>query len=298
MNLPVFNLLPNEHLLSWLVRSYKLSGNSSFLNFQNKLGIHDRHLCSNLVFTQALKRIIYQIEEPGNVIKYHTNIPIWQIATGRVLDNGNLNSLSHANEARHFGFGFDTSWHSCRKCRQYDLDKYGTTYWHTSHQLPSVFECYKYHCMLEKGVKPIENLLKEVLPHQVIAWEPVQSHMFKELKYWQCFVFKINKISHDQPTLVASIQSQFFEVFGLDLNYGTDYRRESAICELDFQCFESFLGPELIKYIFRNYTDLTLGGRRNLLDVISIDPICFSFTRNPVYWIALAYWQRANLNFD
>lgn len=302
MNLPVFRLLPNEHLLSWLVRTYKLSGYSSFLNFQNKLGFKDRYLYSNQVFTQALKGTIRQTEEPSNVIKYHTNIPIWQIATGRVLENGNFNGLVHAHETRHFGFGFDTSWHSCKRCRQYDLDKYGTTYWHTSHQLPSVFECYKHNGMLEKGVKPISSLLKEVLPHQVIDWEPVQSHMFEELKPWQCFVFKINQISHEQPTVVAGIQSQLLEIFGLDLDDMRHSlrpsRRQSAICESHSQYFEPFLGPELIKYIFRNYTDLTLGGRRSLLQTMFIDSIFqLGHIRNPVFWIAIAYWQRSNLYF-
>ncbi|QFI38798.1 hypothetical protein FR932_13525 [Moritella marina ATCC 15381] len=297
MNLPVFNLLPNEHLLSWLVRAYKLSGYSSFLNFQETLGFQDRFLYSNQVFTPASKGVINLVKERDSLVRIHTVIPIWQVSVGQILEKNDfgLGHLGHASEMTHFGFGFDISWHSCKKCREYDLDKYGTTYWHSWHQLPSVLECYKHNRILEKGKKSIRNLFKATLPHQVNAWEPIRLHISKELSSWQSFVFKINEISHERPTIAASIKFQLIELLGLNIESSTI---KSFICKLYSPHFESYLGPELIKHIFRNYTNLILEGRRDFLSMMFIHRSQTSLVRNPVYLIALAYWQRANLNFD
>lgn len=298
MKLPIFKLLPNEHFLSLLVRSYKLSGYSNFLHFQKKLGFQDRLLYTNRVFTPALRGMINHVEVREDLIKYHTIIPIWQISIGQIIENDNPQSwrFDHRHEAS--DFGFDTSWHSCKKCRQDDLDKYGTSYWHTLHQLQSVFECYKHGCTLDKGVEPIENLFKKVLPHQVTAWEPVLSKISKELRSWQSFVFKINKISHDQPTIVAGIRTQLQEVLGFNIPEDQYEPRKMEIYESFSQDFASFLGPELIRYIFRNDSFLTLeGGRHILVRIYLCFPICKT-VRNPIYLIALAYWQRAYLRFD
>ncbi|GIC75623.1 TniQ family protein [Moritella sp. F3] len=295
MNLALFRAFPNEHLFSLLLRLYKLSGYGDFITFQKNVGIQDRFLHANKVFSSTAEKLITHLEDRDETIKAHSVVPLWQMSVGQIIDveDTRLQLFNHMNEQQLFGF--DTSWHSCKKCRQDDLVTYGTSYWHAKHQLPSVFECYKHHCTLDKGVEPVKNLFTEILPHQVVAWNPVLSRISGDLKCWQSFVWKIDAISHNQPSTVADIKHRLIELLGLNIQ---SLPKRKAICELHNPHFESALGPVLIKYIFRDYTRSTQRGKTNILSSMFANIHKAQGVRNPIYWVALAYWQRAKLGLN
>jgi len=280
--------LPNEHLFSWLVRLYQRSGYANFLYFQKQLGIEERFLNANKIFSVANEVLVCVLNDSKRVISDNTVASLWGLSLGR--DNVPFGEFEHMNEQQLFGF--DTSWHSCNKCRDEDIKNYGTSYWHSQHQLPSVFECYKHKRTLEQATVPIKNLYTEVLPHDVCQWQRVINKSNKDLEEWQSFLLKINGLSLQSPKIISGLKNRIIQTLKLDTPV---MAARKAICEQLNPSFERSLGPVLLPYIFRDYSRQTLRGKTNILASMFANIHNTKGERNPVYWIALAYWLRPKL---
>ncbi|MGF1765414.1 TniQ family protein [Aliivibrio kagoshimensis] len=280
--------LPNEHIFSWLVRLHQRSGYAHFLYFQKQIGIEDRFLHANKVFSLTSKKLVSLLDDANKAIVNNTSASIWIIS----LERGqfHLGEFVHMNEQQLFGF--DTSWHSCKKCRDEDLKNYGTSYWHSQHQLPSVFECYKHHLTLEQAQESVKNLYTEVLPHDVCQWQSVINRSHNDLDIWQAFVLMINALSLQNPQVISELKKRIIQTLNLDTPL---LAVRKAKCEQLNPSFEASLGPVLLSYLFRDYSRQTLRGKTNILASMFANIHQTKGERNPIYWIALAYWLRPKL---
>jgi len=64
--------LPNEHVFSWLLRSYLLSGAANFLSFQKQINIDATKLYANQVFGSCFEDIIQIFDNRQKLISNHT----------------------------------------------------------------------------------------------------------------------------------------------------------------------------------------------------------------------------------
>lgn len=287
-----FKPFPEEHLYSWLVRLYKLSGSAGFLIFQKSLGFQDRFLHSNILFSEASEALVLRLNDRVRTLSEHTISPLWQLSVGSLLSEEcpPLGAFSHMNEQ--LLFGFDTSWHSCKKCRKEDLEQYGTSYWHVQHQLPSVFECYLHQSILELSNDPVKNLFICQLPHDIESWCPVIESPSTELLRWQSFLFEVHKMSKFKSVELKNLQQKITEV--LKLNEIRASKRK-IICQEWTPHFEASLGDELIQFLFRDYSRLKKRSKTNILTSMFANIHQLHGERNPIYWLALAYWLKEEL---
>ncbi|KZN29034.1 hypothetical protein N480_09710 [Pseudoalteromonas luteoviolacea S2607] len=288
------NPFSGEHIYSWLIRAYKLSGYAEFLYFQKKLLFQDRFLHPNKLFSKSIEALVNQHCDRSKVLSNNTVAPLWQLSVGSLLNDKDptLDAFSHMNEQQLFSF--DTSWHSCKKCRQEDLTEFGVSYWHTQHQIPSAFMCYKHNTIIEKAHDPVKNLYTELLPSDIKGWVPVIKFPSEELKTWQSFVFKVFAHCIDKQKELLKIQKDIIEHLNLNQQRASKIK---VICTDLIPKFEVGLGQELLEYLFRDYARYTRRGRPNILAAMFVDSTFIS-GRNPVYWLALFYWLRHELKLD
>lgn len=282
-----------EHIYSWHLRMYQRSGSSSFRNYQHNIGIDERFLHANTLFRSSTVSLVNLLADIGVAdTRYHTNDPIWQLSIGERFDTSfkGWYGLTHMNEQ--LLFGFDVSWHSCPTCRAQDYDTHGTTYWHAPHQLPSIVRCYKHNTLLERATDPVKNLYEKILPHDVVNWESLVTGVEHDIEQWQQFVFKLQAMSFEQPDYVSSLKMRIIELLGLDVSKRS---ARIAICDQLNPSFESALGPILLRHLFRDYNHPTKQVKTNILVPMFSNSNQVTGQRNPVYWLSLAYWMRAEL---
>jgi hypothetical protein len=295
MIVSLFKPFPEEHLYSWLVRLYKLSGSADFLSFQKALGFQERFLSSNILFSEASDALALRLRDRNNALFEHTSALLWQVSVGSLVGEAfsRLDSFNHMNEQ--LLFSFDTSWHSCKRCREEDLEQYGTTYWHVQHQLPSIFECYKHQSILEFANEPVKNLFTCELPHDIEAWCPLIISPSGELHRWQSFLFGISELSKHKSVELINLQQKITKVLFLNEIRASKRR---AICQKLNPHFVATLGDELIQFLFRDYSRPKQRSNTNILTSMFAKTHKIQGERNPIFWVALAYWLKDELGLN
>lgn len=295
MIVALFKPFPDEHLYSWLLRLYKLSGCADFLSFQKSLGFQDSFLHSNILFSETSEVLAQRLNDRVRALSDHTISPLWQVSVGPLYGDKSppLDAFSHMNEQ--LLFSFDTSWHSCKKCREENLERYGTSYWHVQHQLPSVFECYRHQSILDRANEPVKNLFNSQLPHEIEAWKPVIDSPSVEIRHWQSFLFDVLKLSKHKTAELKKLQQKIIEILGQNEIRASKRR---AICQKRNPDFLASLGEELIQYLFRDYSRPKKGSKTNILTSMFASIHQVQGERNPIYWLALAYWLKEELDLS
>jgi hypothetical protein len=99
MIVSLFKPFPEEHLYSWLVRLYKLSGSADFLSFQKALGFQERFLSSNILFSEASDALALRLRDRNNALFEHTSALLWQVSVGSLVGEAfsRLDSFNHMN---------------------------------------------------------------------------------------------------------------------------------------------------------------------------------------------------------
>lgn len=287
-----------EHLYSWLVRLYKLSGFPNITSFLDSLGIKNRFLKSHELFGETIHDCAHFFSDNKvDKLLAHSSLALWQLSlTDLASKNFNkiqrpLKQQSHMNEQ--LIFNFDTSWHSCAVCRLEDLKAFGTTYWHAQHQLPSIYKCIKHSVVLDSGLMPIKNLFTAVLPHDVKNWCPSVQSISAALDNWQAFYESLFFACTLSPHYSVQLRAQIDKK--LDLCSRNLVARK-RICDEFNPHFEKALGPDILNYLFRDYAKPNNRSKTNILRNFLANIYQSIGVRNPIYWIAVAYWLKDDTN--
>ncbi|KGJ87328.1 TniQ family protein [Colwellia psychrerythraea] len=151
-------LFPNEHLLSVLARWFDLTGRNDFLMTCKKVSSNLTKLTPSAVWRPVFRDLASHYKEtmPLEVIlKEHTLLPYYRsfltstelgLFNDELLKSGEsfklLPKLQQNLKHAHY-------WRWCKQCAHDDYQEYGTTYWHTNHQVPTLLKCYKHGCALQ-----------------------------------------------------------------------------------------------------------------------------------------------------
>jgi len=295
-----FPPLEGEHLYSWLVRLYRLSGFPEFMSFQNSLGLNSNIFRSTELFGDALKGCVDLFtENKRNKLLDHSPISIWQLSVPKLFI-GNFNDTQqmlakelHRNEQQKFDF--DTSWQSCSICRVENMREYGTTYWHAEHQLPSVFKCIKHSVILDYADTPIKNLLTAVLPHDVEKWSKSVVLPPLALDKWQAFYVSVYRGCKADSQYAVQLRNELEK--RLDLPTKSIAARKRICQELNAS-FENAVGHDVLRYLFKAYAKPNQRNSKNILIKFLANQYKATGVGHPVYWIAIAYWLKDDLNVN
>ena len=295
-----FQALEGEHMYSWLVRLYRLSGFPSFTAFQTSIGLNSRFLKSQEVFGDTMLKCVHLL--PGNNVENllsHSSLAIWRLSLPDLDShqfNKNQDSLVHQlHMNEQLIFNFDTSWHSCSSCRIENMRDYGTTYWHAQHQLPSVYTCLTHSTILDRASTPIKNLFTSVLPHDVEKWHPCVNSVPQTLTQWQAFFVNTYFACTTNNQYASELRRKLEKRLGL-CNKSIANRKK--ICHDLIPSFECSLGDDILNYLFRDHAKPNLRGETNILISFLANSYKSVGVRNPVYWIAVAYWLKDEINLE
>lgn len=287
--------LPNEHVFSWLLRSYLLSGTVNFFSFQSQVNIDATKLYANQVFGSNFEDVLQFFGHRQELIVNHTNALLWQVSVGELVSSkqSSLDSFEHMNEQQFFGH--DTSWHACEHCIKEDMERYGISYWHAEHQYPSVFTCFKHLKPLLFAKEPVKNIYFEVLPQNVTTWDRVAPEASQSLIGWQCYLKEVIDLCHTNSSCIAQIRPKIIKHFNIE-KY--KQREQKLVCERLNLEFEQAMGNQLLQYLFRDYSRANLRGKTNVFSILLINHFKSSGVRNPIYWLAVAYWLKISKQLD
>ncbi len=287
--------LPNEHVFSWFVRGYFRSGSASFTNFQKQINLSAKKLYANQVFGSHFEAIFKLLGNRQKLISNHTTALLWQVSVGKLAmaNSPALDSFEHMNEQQFFGY--DTSWHACQSCIEEDIERFGTSYWHASHQYPSVFTCYKHLKPLVIAKEPVKNIYSELLPHNVAAWEYVVPEVKQELEDWQSYLKEVINLCHNNPELITQIKPQIVKYFNVSK---LKSKEQKLYCERLNIEFEQAIGNQLLQYLFRDYGRENLRGKTNVFSILFFSQYKSNGVRNPIYWLVVAYWLKITKQLD
>ena len=280
----------------WLVRLYWLSGYPSFSAFQHSLGFQSRFLKSQQIFGNNLLKTASLPVAKNNtqsLLLRHSTMATWLISLPSLVKSNEeefgrlMSTHSHMNEQ--LMFNFDASWQSCPVCRDEDLCLFGSSYWHVSHQLPSITHCRFHGKRLEVALEPVKNLYHEQLPHYVEAWCKPEREECESIDAWERFVLKVHDQCINDPLYGFMLRENVEQSIGIVGKNTAQRRRE---CEVLTPEFETALGDSLLRHLFRSHAKLGKLAKVNILNTLFASQNQSKGVRNPVFWLAIAYWLR------
>lgn len=147
-------LMPNEHLLSAVARWFDTSGLTCFATATKKYVSSNVNKLNPLtiwrpIYFDLAKHYIGTVSKT-KLIESHTLIPYYRpfireekrlMFDGDYLLNNRTAKIIFSGQ--HI-LNYGNEWRWCNTCANSDFMKYGFTYWHTYHQLPSMLNCYKH----------------------------------------------------------------------------------------------------------------------------------------------------------
>jgi hypothetical protein len=295
-----FPPLPGEHLYSWLVRLYWLSGFPDVVSFQNSLGLSARNLNPYQLFGSTIIPMA-NIAAPSNKIKdvmlKNTSIVFWAITAPQLITVNELGFENLFRKHTHMNervmFNFNRSWSSCSLCRKEDSERFGSSYWHMAHQLPSITHCYKHGVTLDVALEPVINLYTGELPHHVRDWKKNKQEHCSSIDKWSRFIIQVYKRCAENPVFATSLTSRIEQHLALENKNNAKLKRP---CVERTEEFEASLGEPILRHLFRSYAKPKESNKVDILYVIFSRQNQSQQVRNPVFWLAVAYWLRNEIN--
>jgi len=155
--------------------------------------------------------------------------------------------------------------------------------------MPTVFKCFKHNILLERSDKPIADLRKGQLPHQISKWEPFTLIDSESINRWQMFVFKMHEQIVINPEKLVGIKKSIQSVVGID-----NSSKEQALERTNELTpkLEADVGKELLSYLFKDYARPSNRGEPKILMGLFSRLNNPYKLRSPVFWLLLAYWLK------
>lgn len=291
MSLASLNIFPNEHYISWFVRNSQFHAYPEFKHYLFSNQIDSKTFKAYEVIHPSVCNFLQCFDENDSLLRDHTLLPLWQISVAHVLDHKEIINNSFLDLHRSNGektlFQFDRSWHSCPTCRKEDIESVGTSYWHTQHQIPSMYKCYKHKIMLEAAKYPVVDLKTGVLPHQVKNWCKLIEAETPELDQWQNFVYSVHKKTLLNSLSLIELKNRVTTSLGMDSisNHQCTKHTDELTIKL-----EDELSMDLLAYIYTDYARVSKKGSPKVIGNLFRGINNPFRIRSPINWIFLGYW--------
>ncbi|MFA0144632.1 TniQ family protein [Vibrio lentus] len=196
----ILNLLPHEHLRSYLHRIHIMSPFGTFSTTARRLGLEKFSSSPVTAFSDldfllmdtlnSDNRTIWKKHLHGNVIESFLNehekrqVPLFLI--GKQYDIEFIHSQTVHNR----------TWRYCKDCIEEDHDTYGVAYFHQPHQLQGVFHCYKHGSRLINACSSCDYRLKNIsrMPTPTLACPKCDSNMTCQELYSDETTLKVERL--------------------------------------------------------------------------------------------------------
>lgn len=290
------SFVDGEHLLSGWVR-HNIRLGFVHLPFDRCLqywGLPKQHLKAQRVDGFVIETVLAQVApDPQKKIKWlndYTSRRLWLLGADESELREEESKGLLPNQEKNM-FAFHLSWQLCPRCLVEDKDRYGFSYWHREHQLPSIAHCLKHNLALLSH-EELVHMKRLVLPekyHQQLSLISVAAS--KDLLAWSRFVGIVDGLIKQDPSLPAIWRNCVRDI--LDLPNPVKLKHRPMFKEL-LQQLGHDVGSSLMSYLFRAWRDQRKE-RPNLLWMIlsGIDP--HRNIQNPVLWLIVFYWLRHQL---
>lgn len=139
----------------------------------------------------------------------------------------------------------------CPICRQEELEQYGESYWHMSHQLPLASICMKHKCRLHtfycKGKKDLD--MKLILPDMIEIENPIFKYQVYEYELTELslqYLYDLFDLEFDKSfnNIVIGLYNKGYYIITKN-DWILDHKKL-------FQDLENYYGDELVKQYFGN----------------------------------------------
>ncbi len=287
-------LMQDEHVYSGLIRARYLSG-QMYINERrffelNELPYHwprsQVPLCQNL-------RVL--IEHYSNCVleRYqlrlnHTPFAPWLLSLPTELRAEEFVGSGLKNNLEENPFTIDRKWKFCTSCAEEEHEQHGFSYWHSSHQLLGVRQCFNH----KKSLHTHDRLryLGYSLPHQ---WgnEGEALSLSEWQVEWQVFIEQITCLIKKKPNVAQSlIQEVKFQLGVNDVVKRSDKPKFEELSQL----MNDSLGNEVLSGLFTSYA------RDHSKKTNIIWALLSGFTKtqgihHPIYWLSILFWLRDEL---
>lgn len=289
-----FNRLPNEHVISTLVRArvqMAFPSNSSFLNYVSLNCKYPKpfDLCSQ-VFCAA-QHISGGANNLNDTLIDGTTWAIWKLSEPEDVLVTAIEQEWNAN-LRQAELAINREWQFCPRCIAEDKSKFGVSYWHTDHQFPGITHCLKHLNSLYKAprMRAFEKLL---LPQYINLNKAEQQPCSESLLDWSRFIYKSVEMLRTNSTSGKSLTRALSETLPFD-SPKVNVIGQTYMKYMDR--FEAEVSSEILEYLFNYYTRENAKRRLNLIrSVLHTEPN--KTIQNPVYSLALIYWLKDTPKF-
>jgi hypothetical protein len=148
------SLLPDEHIYSVCSRLAYLSLLGTPKRFESDHFLNDRRLAAGPVYDEHLTRLLALFSQQMSkeqLLKKHTPLGFYYHSMRYEYRYAILNGTKVKRDLYFAGsqiMRHAKTWRWCQHCVSEDIYKYGTSYWHLSHQLPTTTTCAKHQTTL------------------------------------------------------------------------------------------------------------------------------------------------------
>lgn len=292
-------LLQDEHIVSALIRSkiqMAFPSNNALLQYVNLNCARPKpfDLCGQIYDAACITSV--EPLEQFNTLLSSTGWAIWRICLTDMQLREAISDKSNAN-LRQSELFFNRNWKYCTHCIAEDKKKFGVSYWHNKHQLPSITHCTQHNVPLfiAPKMKTFQDL---VLPQYILPSTTENIANSQVLLDWSHFIVSTFELLKDKEELGNYLRNALVNTLSFPSN---------KVVKINEQCmdymdqFENDMEQELLRHLFRYYNRDTRKRRLNLIKSILLcdDNVT---VRNPVYFLVILYWVknksefRSNLN--
>lgn len=259
VSLKLAPLMPDEHIFSGLIRSYLLSGYKDLANGFRGLSIKVNYpLKAEDVFSDDFAKLISHYcrdmgYQPNILLKEHSLYSIFSVGSPFSYCS-NINNAFKSGRSAYAGLwrgrqdlAYSKSWKFCESCVKEDVEKFGVSYWHCSHQLPTVSTCISHQkiLLLANNIKNegLKNLNQTLLPHQIIKYSfPMEPEYSSQWDEWLVTLF--HSLKSKQCFYAQDAKSKIFSY--LDLPKKNLLPEDVQLIHLKFD--QRLLEPKLLPY--------------------------------------------------
>jgi hypothetical protein len=294
------SLLPGEHIYSWWIRLYWLSGRSNKALYFKEIGVKPDELKANIPLTKSCQKVCQLsaiILNNNQIAVQATELPLWVLSMSfdryrffrcRVHKNqvpANLHVANHSGVIQNL-----VRWKACPKCTAEDLERYGASYWHVKHQIHGVSVCNKHSTLLITPKQEGRTLKSISLPHQIRDWESLIDVMIPQHYLFSEFCSNVYELALKDSDLLILLKNKFWKICGVEEIRVKD--RKSLIESLELE-IEAELGNYFLSSIFSYYSSAYKTKRRKIVYTLYMSTNCKYV--DPVFWLVTLFWKRKEL---
>lgn len=297
------SILPGEHIYSWWLRRYWLSGAPEKHTYFKEVGVKASELQTNIPLSKSCQKVCKlnaRTFDNPQIAQQATEFPLWVLS----IDHDRykyFKSRIHLTQVPAKLHGVHNSgvtsnvvrWKACPNCIEEDLNIYGASYWHVKHQLHGVSVCNKHATPLLVPKKKGRTLDSLHLPHQVDDWELLLETTTPTHYLFSEFCSNLYDLASKDSERLFMLKSEFWKICGSDSKSIKPDKSLTDTLEIEL---EVDLGASFLSSLFSYYSSPHGCHKRKIVNALASGAT--SKYVDPVFWLVALFWKRKELGLE